>query len=318
MMEIKRPKITFEENESKNYAKFVVEPLERGFGTTLGNSLRRVLLSSLPGAAAVGIKIDGVDHEFSTIKGVKEEVTEIILNLKTVRFRVSAASEKSEKIELHLSAEGACTVTAGDIDLPADVEVLNPDQLICTIDEGGKLNMSIYVGTGRGYVPAERNKDSREPIGFIPVDSIFTPVTKANYTVESTRVEQSIDFDKLTIEVTTDGTVSAKEIISLAAKIVNDHMKLFVELVDNMNEQNILVSQDDDKAQKVLEMSVEDLDLSVRSYNCLKRANIHTVEDLTRRTEDDMLKVRNLGRKSLEEVVKKLEDLGLGLKAQED
>ena len=318
MMEIKRPKITFEENESKNYAKFVVEPLERGFGTTLGNSLRRVLLSSLPGAAAVGIKIDGVDHEFSTIKGVKEEVTEIILNLKTVRFRVSAASEKSEKIELHLSAEGACTVTAGDIDLPADVEVLNPDQLICTIDEGGKLNMSIYVGTGRGYVPAERNKDSREPIGFIPVDSIFTPVTKANYTVESTRVEQSIDFDKLTIEVTTDGTVSAKEIISLAAKIVNDHMKLFVELVDNMNEQNILVSQDDDKAQKVLEMSVEDLDLSVRSYNCLKRANIHTVEDLTRRTEDDMLKVRNLGSKSLEEVVKKLEDLGLGLKAQED
>ena len=259
-----------------------------------------------------------MDHEFSTIKGVKEEVTEIILNLKTVRFRVSAASEKSEKIELHLSAEGACTVTAGDIDLPADVEVLNPDQLICTIDEGGKLNMSIYVGTGRGYVPAERNKDSREPIGFIPVDSIFTPVTKANYTVESTRVEQSIDFDKLTIEVTTDGTVSAKEIISLAAKIVNDHMKLFVELVDNMNEQNILVSQDDDKAQKVLEMSVEDLDLSVRSYNCLKRANIHTVEDLTRRTEDDMLKVRNLGRKSLEEVVKKLEDLGLGLKAQED
>ncbi len=318
MMEIKRPKITFEENESKNYAKFVVEPLERGFGTTLGNSLRRVLLSSLPGAAAVGIKIDGVDHEFSTIKGVKEEVTEIILNLKTVRFRVSAASEKSEKIELHLSAEGACTVTAGDIDLPADVEVLNPDQLICTIDEGGKLNMSIYVGTGRGYVPAERNKDSREPIGFIPVDSIFTPVTKANYTVESTRVEQSIDCDKLTIEVTADGTVSAKEIISLAAKIVNDHMKLFVELVDNMNEQNILVSQDDDKAQKVLEMSVEDLDLSVRSYNCLKRANIHTVEDLTRRTEDDMLKVRNLGRKSLEEVVKKLEDLGLGLKAQED
>ena len=318
MMEIKRPKITFEENESKNYAKFVVEPLERGFGTTLGNSLRRVLLSSLPGAAAVGIKIDGVDHEFSTIKGVKEEVTEIILNLKTVRFRVSAASEKSEKIELHLSAEGACTVTAGDIDLPADVEVLNPDQLICTIDEGGKLNMSIYVGTGRGYVPAERNKDSREPIGFIPVDSIFTPVTKANYTVESTRVEQSIDFDKLTIEVTTDGTVSAKEIISLAAKIVNDHMKLFVELVDNMNEQNILVSQDDDKAQKVLEMSVEDLDLSVRSYNCLKRANINTVEDLTRSTEDDMLKVRNLGRKSLEEVVKKLEDLGLGLKAQED
>lgn len=317
MMEIKKPKITFEENESKNYAKFVVEPLERGFGTTLGNSLRRVLLSSLPGAAAVGIKIDGVDHEFSTIKGVKEEVTEIILNLKTVRFRVTAPSEK-DKIELTLHADTVGKVTAGNIDLPSDVEVLNPEQLICTLDEGGSINMKIYVGTGRGYVPAERNKDSREPIGFIPVDSIFTPVSKVNYTVESTRVEQSIDFDKLTIEVTTDGTISAKEIISLAAKIINDHMKLFVELVDNMSEQNILVSQDDDKAQKVLEMSVEDLDLSVRSYNCLKRANIHTVADLTRRTEDDMLKVRNLGRKSLEEVVKKLEDLGLSLKAQED
>lgn len=317
MMEIKKPKITFEENEIKNYAKFVVEPLERGFGTTLGNSLRRVLLSSLPGAAAVGIKIDGVDHEFSTIKGVKEEVTEIILNLKTVRFKVTAPSE-TEKIIVNLHADSVGAVTAGDIDLPSNVEVLNPDQLICTLDEGGKINMQIFIGTGRGYVPAERNKDSREPIGFIPMDSIFTPVTKANYAVESTRVEQSIDFDKLTIEVTTDGTVSAKEIISLAAKIINDHMKLFVELVDNMSEQNILVSQDDDKAQKVMEMSVEDLDLSVRSYNCLKRANIHTVADLTRRTEDDMLKVRNLGRKSLEEVVKKLEELGLSLKAQED
>ena len=196
--------------------------------------------------------------------------------------------------------------------------MLNPEQEICTIDEGGRLDMIIYVDCGRGYVPAERNKESNEPIGFIPVDSIFTPVTKVNYTVESTRVEQSIDFDKLTIEVTTDGTVSAKEIISLAAKIINDHMRLFVELVDNMDEQSILVSQDDDKAQKVLEMSIEDLDLSVRSYNCLKRANIHTVEDLTKRTEEDMLKVRNLGRKSLEEVVKKLEDLGLSLKAQED
>ena len=317
MMEIKKPKITFEENESKNYAKFVVEPLERGFGTTLGNSLRRVLLSSLPGAAAVGIKIDGVDHEFSTIKGVKEEVTEIILNLKTVRFKVTAPSE-TEKIIVTLHADSVGAVTAGDIDLPSNVEVLNPDQLICTLDEGGKINMQIFIGTGRGYVPAERNKDSREPIGFIPMDSIFTPVTKANYAVESTRVEQSIDFDKLTIEVTTDGTVSAKEIISLAAKIINDHMKLFVELVDNMSEQNILVSQDDDKAQKVMEMSVEDLDLSVRSYNCLKRANIHTVADLTSRTADDMLKVRNLGRKSLEEVVKKLEELGLSLKAQED
>ena len=317
MMEIKKPKITCEENESKNYAKFVVEPLERGFGTTLGNSLRRVLLSSLPGAAAVGIKIDGVDHEFSTVKGVKEEVTEIILNIKTVRFKVTAPAE-GEKVEFSLHADSVGPVRAGDIDVPSTVEVLNPDQLICTLDEGGSIDMLIYVGTGRGYVPADRNKDPREPIGFIPVDSIFTPVTKVNYAVESTRVEQSIDFDKLTIEVTTDGTVSAKEIISLAAKIINDHMKLFVELVDNMSEQNILVSQDDDKALKVMEMSVEDLDLSVRSYNCLKRAGISTVADLTRRTEDDMLKVRNLGRKSLEEVVKKLEELGLSLKAQED
>ena len=318
MMEIKKPKITFEENESKNFAKFVVEPLERGFGITLGNSLRRVLLSSLPGAAAVGLKIEGVDHEFSTIKGVKEEVTEIILNIKTVRFKVTQAQERAGKIKLHLYADTACTVTAGDIDLPSDVEVLNPDQVICTLDDGGVLDMAIFVDTGRGYVSAEHNKDAQGLIGYIPVDSIFTPVTKVNYTVESTRVEQSIDFDKLTVEVTTDGTVSAKEIISLAAKIINDHMRLFVDLVDNMDEQNILVSQDDDKTQKVLEMSIEDLDLSVRSYNCLKRANIHTVEDLTKRTEEDMLKVRNLGRKSLEEVVKKLEDLGLSLKAQED
>lgn len=318
MMEIKRPKIMFEENESKNYAKFVVEPLERGFGTTLGNSLRRILLSSLPGAAAVGIKIEGVQHEFSTIKGVKEEVTEIILNLKTVRFKVNTPFESIGRLECKLSADAVGEVTAGDIDVPADIEVMNPDTVICTLDEGGAIDMTIYVETGRGYVPASKNKNSRAPIGYIPVDSIYTPVVKANYTVESTRVEQSIDFDKLTVDVTTDGTITAKEIVSLAAKIMNDHVKLFVDLVDNMNDVEILVSQDDDKTQKVLEMSVEDLDLSVRSYNCLKRANIHTVEDLTRRTEDDMLKVRNLGRKSLEEVVKKLGDLGLGLKAQEE
>ncbi len=318
MMEIKRPKISFEENESKNYARFVVEPLERGFGTTIGNSLRRILLSSLPGAAAVGIKIKGVDHEFSTIKGVKEEVTEIILNLKTVRFKITGSQEGADKIEVKLFADQVGEVKAGDIILPSDVEVMNPEKVICTLDEGGVLDMSIFVDQGRGYVPATQNKDSRQPIGYISIDSIFTPVVKANYSVESTRVEQSIDFDKLTIEVTTDGTVTAKEIISLAAKVMNDHIKLFVDLVDNMDDYEILVSQDDDKTQKVLEMSVEDLDLSVRSYNCLKRANIHTVEDLTRRTEDDMLKVRNLGRKSLEEVVKKLENLGLGLKTQED
>ncbi len=318
MMEIRKPKITFEENESKSYAKFVVEPLERGFGTTLGNSLRRMLLSSLPGAAAVGIMIDGVDHEFSTIKGVKEEVTEIILNIKTVRFKVTPVQERIGKIKVHLHADTASVVTAGDIDLPSDVEILNPDQVICTIDDGSVLDMDIFVDTGRGYVSSEHNKDGNMPIGYIPIDSIFTPVTKVNYVVENTRVEQSIDFDKLTIDVTTDGTVSAKEIISLAAKIINDHMRLFVDLVENMDRQPVLLSQDEDDTQKVLEMSIEDLDLSVRSYNCLKRAGIHTVEDLTRRTEDDMLKVRNLGRKSLEEVVNKLEDLGLSLRTQED
>lgn len=316
MMEIKKPKISLEENESKNYAKFVVEPLERGFGITLGNCLRRILLSALPGAAAVGIKIEGVDHEFSTIKGIKEEVTEIILNMKTVRFKVSPVN--TGKVVLHLYADQIGVVRAGDIDLPSDVQVLNPDKVICTLDEGGKIDMTIYVEQGRGYVPAERNKDNSMEIGFIPIDSIFTPVVKVNFAVENTRVEQSIDFDKLTLEVTTDGTTSAKEIASLAAQVMNEHIMLFVDLVDGMRDKPILCVDDDDKTQKVLEMSIEDLDLSVRSYNCLKRASIHTVEDLTRRTEEDMLKVRNLGRKSLEEVIKKLEDLGLSLKAQEE
>ncbi len=318
MMEIKSPKISFEENESKNYAKFVVEPLERGFGTTIGNSLRRILLSALPGAAAVGVKIAGVDHEFSTIKGVKEEVTEIILNLKTVRFKAVSSLEKAgrQRCSLHANTVGA--VTAGEIECATGIEVMNPDQVICTLDDGAEIDMEIFVKCGRGYVPAAQNKEVLEPIGYIPIDAIYTPVIKANYTVESTRVEQSIDFDKLTLEVTTDGTTSAKEITSRAAKIMNDHVKLFVDLVENMAEKAILVEPQADTQKKVLEMSVEDLDLSVRSYNCLKRANIHTVDDLTRRTEDDMLKVRNLGKKSLEEVVKKLEDLGLGLKTQED
>ena len=316
MMEIKKPKITLEETKSGNYAKFVVEPLERGFGITLGNCLRRILLSALPGAAAVGIQIDGVDHEFSTIKGVKEEVTEIILNIKTVRFKVDVPTDT--KTAVHLYADEVGTVKAGDIDLPTGISVLNPDQTICTLDEGGKLDMTIYVGEGRGYVPADRNKDAYMPIGYIPVDSIFTPVVKVNYAVESTRVEQSIDFDKLTLEVTTDGTTSAKEIASLASKVMHEHLNLFIDLVDGMRDNTFIKADGEDESQKTLEMSIEDLDLSVRSYNCLKRANIHTVGDLTHRTEDDMLKVRNLGKKSLEEVQKKLEDLGLGLKAQED
>ncbi len=318
MMQIKSPRISFEENESKNYAKFVVEPLERGFGTTIGNSLRRILLSALPGAAAVGIKIAGVEHEFSTIKGVKEEVTEIILNLKSVRFKAVSSLENAGKQACYLRMNTVGVATAGDIECAVGIEVMNPDQIICTLDEGAEIDMTIYVDCGRGYVPAAKNKSAKEPIGYIPIDSIYTPVIRANYSVESTRVEQSIDFDKLTLEVTTDGTTSAKEITSLAAKIMNDHMRLFVELVENMTDTAILVEpQTDDKA-KVLEMPVEDLDLSVRSYNCLKRAGIHTVEDLTKRTEEDMLKVRNLGRKSLEEVVKRLGELGLSLKSQED
>ena len=282
-MEIERPKIeTAALSPDGRYGKFVVEPLERGFGTTLGNSLRRVLLSSLPGVAVTSVKIDGVVHEFSVIEGV---------------------------------------VTAGTIKGGDDLEILNPEWHIATLGEGAKLVMELTFDKGRGYVPAEKNKQAlieKNDISTLPVDSIYTPVEKANYTVESTRVEQSIDFDKLTIEVLTNGTVSAKEIISLSAKIMNDHVQLFVDLIDNMSSYDILVSQDDDKQQKVLEMSVEDLDLSVRSYNCLKRAGIHTVEDLTKKSEEDMLKVRNLGRKSLEEVINKLHDLGLDLRNKDE
>lgn len=320
MMKIRSPRINIvDENESKSYAKFVVEPLERGFGTTLGNSLRRILLSALPGAAAVGIKIAGVDHEFSTIKGVKEEVTEIILNLKTVRFKAIEELEKEDKQECKLYANTPGVVTAGDIVCATGITVMNPEQIICTLDEGAEIDMSIFVNCGgRGYVPASQNKDYHELIGYIPIDSIYTPVVKVNYFVESTRVEQSIDFDKLTLEVTTDGTTSAKQITSLAAQIMNDLIGLFVNLVDGMKDKTILEDVGPDPAGTVLLTPIEELDLSVRSYNCLKRANIHTVGDLVKRTEDDMLKVRNLGRKSLEEVVKKLADLGLSLRVQED
>lgn len=317
MMEMISPNITTQENESGNYAKFVVEPLERGFGTTIGNCLRRILLSALPGAAAVGVKIAGVDHEFSTIKGVKEEVTEIILNLKTVRFKAISSLERAGKQECRLAANTVGVVTAGDIECATGIEVMNPDQIICTLDEGASIDMTIFVDCGRGYVSATQNKDYNQPIGYIPIDSIYTPVVRVNYAVESTRVEQSIDFDKLTLEVTTDGTTTAREITSLAAKIMNDHIALFVEL-SNIGDKSVLAPKTEENAQSILSMTIEELELSVRSYNCLKRANIHTVGDLTKRTEDDMLKVRNLGRKSLEEVIKKLADLGLSLKAQED
>lgn len=317
MMEIEKPRITSEESEDLSYAKFVVEPLERGFGTTLGNCLRRILLSALPGVAPVGIRIEGVSHEFSTIKGVKEDVTEIILNLKNIALKTTNQEPDFRKV-LYINKVGPCEVTMGDIAPDSEIEVLNPDLHLCTIDEGGKLDMEITIGRGRGYKVAETNKDDKNPIDFIPIDSIYTPVRKVNYSVESTRVGQSIDYDKLTIEVLTNGAFSAKDIISLSAKIMADHIKLFVDLVDNMSGMDILVSREEDKQSKILDQKIEDMDLSVRSYNCLKRAGIHTVRDLCSKSEDDMLKVRNLGRKSLEEVFNKLEEYGLALKNKED
>jgi DNA-directed RNA polymerase subunit alpha len=316
-MEIIKPKIVCDENGDKAYAKFTVEPLERGYGTTLGNALRRILLSSLPGTAVQGIKIEGVKHEFSTIPGVREDVSEIILNLKSLALSWDERDLSVKKyLTLAKSTEGA--VYASDITEDPEVEVLNPDLYICTLGDNAKIDMTLTIGNGRGYVSAQNNKDKSSAIGYIAIDSIYTPVEKVNYSVENTRVEQSIEYDKLVIEVWTDGTSSAKEAISLSAKIMNEHLNLFVDLVDTMKDTDVLVSRDSDKKHKLLEMSIEDLDLSVRSYNCLKRAGIHTVEDLTKRSEDDMLKVRNLGRKSLEEVIKKLHDMGLGLLSKDE
>lgn len=318
MIEMDMPKIEVEENEEKSYAKIIVEPLEKGFGLTIGNCLRRILLSSLPGAAVQGIRFfpDGmVKHEFSSIAGIKEDVTEIILNLKTLAIKTATVDKDFVKV-LHVCKEGPCVITGADIEQDAEVEIINKDQYICTVDEGSKLDMEVTVGRGRGYRGAGSNKN--QVIGYIPVDSIFTPVKKVNYNVESTRVGQSIDYDKLVMEVWTNGAFSAKEIVSLAAKIMQDHISLFVNLSDSIKGIDILVKNEDDKQQQVLAMAIEDMDLSVRSYNCLKRANIHTVEDLTKKTEEEMLKVRNLGRKSLDEVILKLESYGLSLEKKED
>lgn len=317
MMQIEKPRVEVIEKENGSVTKFVVEPLERGFGITLGNCLRRTLLGSMPGAAAVAIKIDGIQHEFSSIPGVTEDVTDIVLNIKNLAVKTSVLDEDFTTT-LYLHKKGAGVVTAQDIELNDQVEILNPELKICTLDDNAKLDMEIIIGRGRGYVPAQKNKKEEYPIGTIAVDSIFTPVKAVNYSVESTRVGQSIDYDKLTLDVTTNGTMSAKEIISLAAKIVQDHIQLFVGLVDYMGEMDILVSHEEDKPVKVMEMSIEDMDLSVRSYNCLKRANINTIEDLTRKSKDDMLKVRNLGLKSLEEVINKLESMGLSLRNDEE
>ena len=318
MIEMDMPKIEVEENEEKSYAKIVVEALEKGFGLTIGNCLRRILLSALPGAAVQGIRFfpDGlVKHEFSALPGIKEDVTEIILNLKTLAIKTAVTDKDYLKV-LHVCKEGPAVITGADIEQDAEVEIINKDQYICTIDENSKIDMEVTIGRGRGYKGAGSNKN--QVIGFIPVDSIYTPVKKVNYNVESTRVGQSIDYDRLVMEVWTNGAFSAKEIVSLAAKIMQDHICLFVNLSDSIKGMDILVKNEDDKQQQVLAMAIEDMDLSVRSYNCLKRANIHTVEDLTRKTEEEMLKVRNLGRKSLDEVILKLESYGLSLKKKED
>ena len=314
MFEIERPKIECKELNDY-YGCFVVEPLERGFGTTLGNCLRRVLLSSMPGAAASSVKIDGVLHEFSTIPGVKEDVTEIILNIKELRVRLLG---ESSSVHVVIDAKGEGKVFAGDIIHDADVEIINPDLHIATLSEGANLYMDIVLEKGKGYVSAEKNKKPNMPIGVIAIDSIFTPITKVNFRVEDTRVGQVTDYDKLTLEVWTNGTFSGREIVSLAAKIMQDHINLFVNLSDTIKDMDILVKTDDDKQQQILSMKIEDMDFSVRSYNCLKRANIHTVEDLISKTEDEMLKVRNLGKKSLDEVMQKLEAYGLSLAKKED
>ena len=316
MLEIEKPRIEAEENpEDLSYGKFVVEPLERGFGTTLGNSLRRVLLSSLPGVAVTSVKIDGIRHEFSTIPGVKEDVTEIILNIKGLTAKLHCDGPKVVVIDV----SGEQEVTAGSIQADSEVEILDKDMHIATLDSDGHLFMEITLDKGRGYISAERNKQDMQPaIGVIPVDSIYTPVLKVNYTVENTRVGQITDYDKLTLEVWTDNTISAKEAVSLGAKVLNEHLYLFVDLSEDAFKGEIMVEKDNNSKEKVLEMTIEELDLSVRSFNCLKRAGINTVEDLIGKSEDEMMKVRNLGKKSLEEVVAKLESLGFNLNKEED
>ena len=314
MIEIEKPKVDIVElSEDYRYGKFVIEPLERGYGITIGNALRRILLSSLPGVAVNAIKIDGVLHEFSTIPGVKEDVTEIILTLKELSATIDGEGSRTLKIE----AQGPCSITGADIICPPDVEILSKDLAIATLDDNAKLNMEIFVDKGRGYVSAEENKTENVPIGVLPVDSIYTPVEKVSYHVENTRVGQKTDYDKLVLEVWTNGSINPQEGISLAAKVLVEHLNLFIDLTEHVSSVEIMVEKEEEK-KKVLEMTIEELDLSVRSYNCLKRAGINTVEELANKSEDDMMKVRNLGKKSLEEVIQKLEELGLGLKPSEE
>ena len=316
MIEIEKPQIEcIETPGDASYGKYVIEPLERGYGTTLGNALRRIMLSSLPGTAATSIKIAGVQHEFSTIPGVKEDVTEIVLNVKNLLTKLYCEGGKTVFIE----ATGPCEVTAGDIKSDGEVEVLNPALHLATLDVGATLSMEITLSHGRGYVSADRNKALRpNVIGVIPIDSIYTPVYKVNYTVESTRVGASSDYDKLTLEVWTDTTITARDAVSLGAKILCDHFALFTDLSDTLGDKSTVVEKAADSKDKMLELTIEELDLSVRSFNCLKRANINTVEDLISKTEDEMMKVRNLGRKSLEEVINKLAMMGLSLASEDN
>lgn len=315
MIEIEKPKIEFvEKDDQNNYGRFVVEPLERGYGTTLGNALRRILLSSLPGAAITNVKFDGALHEFSNLPGVLEDTIEIILNLKAVSLKIHS----DEPQTLVIDADKAGIVKAKDIKAPADVEVLNGEQHIFTLEENARLYMEMTAVNGRGYVPAERNKLSQQPIGVIPVDSMFSPIRKVNYQVENTRVGQITDYDKLTLEIWTDGSIRPDESISLAAKILNTHIALFVNLTEQVDEVEIASDRQEEERERILDMTIEELDLSVRSYNCLKRAGINTVSELVRKTEDEMMKVRNLGKKSLEEVEHKLEELGFGFNKSEE
>ena len=314
MIEIEKPTITKEISEDGKYGKFVVEPLERGYGTTLGNCMRRILLSSLPGAAITSVKIDGILHEFSTIPGVKEDVTEIILNLKRLAVKITGDEDKRAII----NAVGPKEVTAADIIVDSDTEIFNPDLHIATLAENATLVMEMNIASGRGYVPAEQNKTEFTPISVIPVDSIYTPVTRVNYTVENTRVGQVTDYDKLILELWTDGSITPEEGVSIGAKIMLEHLNLFIGLGSDVKGMEFMIEKDEDRKEKALEMTIEELELSVRSFNCLKRASINTVEELTQRTEEDMMKVRNMGMKSLVEVKDKLAELGLSLKPNDE
>lgn len=319
MFDFNKPKIEIAEiSEDRKYGRFVVEPLERGYGTTLGNSLRRIMLSSLPGAAVSQVKIEGVLHEFSSIPGVKEDVTEIIMNLKSLAIRNN--SESDEPKVAYIEYEGAGVVTAADIQVDQDIEIMNPDQVIATLSGGAdsKLYMEITITKGRGYISADKGKTDDMPIGVIAVDSIYTPVERVNLTVENTRVGQITDFDKLTLDVYTKGTLDPEEAVSLAAKVLSEHLKLFIDLTETAKSTEIMIEKEDNEKEKALEMNIDELELSVRSYNCLKRAGINTVEELCDRTSEDMMKVRNLGRKSLEEVLAKLKELGLQLRPSDE